>query len=519
MLERFNPFHTLRKQGELIEAQNAFMQQLEEEVKDWQAVARQSEDKDVNWTDYVKNHKDCWEAYVENPLAKGYVDRLVDFVIKGGFQIVSEDEKTQEICDEIMKDGWDDFQVQVARELAIYGEIFDRFFTGIDEVKTRLVDPATIKAIETNPEDVQEIIRYFHEYKRITYDDEGNVKADAQNIVAQIDADEIIHIKINNVSTAKRGISDLLCNLKWLKRHKIVFTNLVRRSNIQLSLVGEKIIKGPGVSSTTIGGYKKSGDDSTSSVTGQRKERTIQPGTWYVHSPNLEYKFTPLPNDMKGMVDLLKMLNKIICAGFGLSEHWLGDTSESNLATATSLELPILAKFERRQEVLKSFFRKHFEKIFELKGIEADFDVVAPELTEKDAIQFGNAIKSLCEGLVLAVTNEWISDESAAKTLGDYLDYFDSFDDEKEKIENEIRLKKPEPNGKKNVLQMPIPEPIPPPFPEAFKEAVKDFEFTFSKTAMDELLKDYARVIVDSFKKGRDKVLATMKKKADETGR
>ncbi len=514
----------------LIESQNAYMAELEEDVKDWQAVAKQAEEKDVDWTDYVKNHKDAWEAYVENPLAKGYVDRLTDFVVKDGFQVASEDEKTQKAIDELTDvPEWLSFQVQVCRELGIYGEIFDRFFgNGLAEPKTTLVDPSTVKVIETDPEDVNDIKRYFIEYKVIEYDEQGNITK-SKTETDWIDAEEIIHLKTNTVSTANRGISDLLCVLKWLTRHKEVATNLVRRTNIMLSIVGEKIIKGPGIDSTTVGGWKKSGDDATSAETGKRTERTIKPGTWLVHSQHTEYKITELKNDIRGMTDLLKMLNKIICAGLGLSEHWLGDTSESNLATATSVEIPIMAKFERRQNELKDFFHKHVTKWLSLVGIEdAEFEVTAPEISAKDAVAFASAIKTLAEGLVVAVDNRWISDESAAKTLGDYLDQFESFDDEQEKIKNlELVREKEKPTL--------IPSSIPPQpgvtppqlapyaaqtedaaltakFQQAFAEAKEELH----KAAMDGIILDYAKTFSDAFIKARAKVMKGLKDRANE---
>ena len=499
------------------EADVAYMAELAEDIRDWQAVSEQAQEKDVDWTDYEKNHKDVWEAYVENPLAKGYIDRLTDFVIKDGFEVVSEDKAIQKRIDEFLElNDWPTFQHDACREVSIYGEIFARFFEGKAGLpETALTDPSTIKIVETDPENVKDIKRYFNEFEVIEFDNEGN-KNSKKTVGTWIDADEIVPLKINTVSTAKRGISDLLCILKWLTRHKQVATNLVRRSNIQMSIIGEKIVKGPGVSSTTVGGFKKSGDASTSAETGKRTERTVKPGTWYVHSPNIEYKFTAIPNDVKGMIDLLSALLKIIVAGVGLSEHWLGDTAESNLATASSVEIPIMAKFERRQNELKGFFKRYIEKGIGAEEDRAEFEVIAPEISAKDAEAFAKSIKSLGEGLQIATQNEWISDEAAAKTIGDSLDHFDSFDDEKDKIKNQERVREKEEEEKDDPPVVVPGITGPAPTPDQFQNAIKEAEFTFQQEEMDAIIDTYKDTYKDAVNKARKKVLATLRKDANE---
>jgi len=497
------------------EADIAYMEELAEEVKDWQAIAAQADDKDVTWTDYKKNHEDAWEAYVENPLAKGYIDRLTDFVIKDGFEVVSEDEDTQKAIDEFLElNDWPTFQHDACREVSIFGEIFARFFDGADFAETTLTDPSSIRTIDVDPENVKDVKRYLQEFHVVEFDNDG---AEVKQTLKTnwIPADEIVSLKINTVSNARRGISDLLCILKWLTRHKQVATNLVRRSNIQMSVIGEKIIKGPGGNTTTAGGWRKSGDDASSPITGKRTERTVKPGTWYVHSPNIEYKFTALPNDVKGMVDLLSALLKIIVAGVGLSEHWLGDTSESNLATATSVEIPIMAKFERRQNELKGFFKRYVAKGLESNDIEnAEFDVIAPEISARDAEAFAKSLKVLAEGLEISAREGWISDESAAKTIGDSLDHFDSFDEEQEKIANQERVRREEEEVEpiEQVTVIPGQEIT----AEAFNKAIKEAEFTFQQDEMDEILDNYVSTYKSAVNKARKKTLSSLRKQADD---
>lgn len=515
--DRIPIWGTLRKQGQMIEAARSVIQDLEEDVKDWQAIGKQAEAKDVDWTDYKKNHEDCWAAYVENPLAKGYVDRLIDFVIKEGFEVISEDTRTQDTIDRLQKDWeWLSFQVQCCRESAIYGELFGRFF----DTDVILVDPSSISAIRTDPLNVKQVEEYLHEYETQELDSHGKPTTKTAH-EEWIPAGEMIHKQFNTVSTAKRGISDLLCVLKWLTRHKEVATNLVRRTNIQSSVVIEKIIKGPGISSSTVGGWKESGDEATSTYSGKRMERAWKPGTALVHTENVEYNFTELPNDVRGMVELLVALLKIILAGLGFSEAWLGNTAESNLATSQSVELPILAKLERRQYELQGFFERLFTKALENEGITSpEFDIVVPELSDEDAKAFAESFKALAEGLVVATDNEWISDETASKALGDPVNQYESYEEEIKKIEEQIKKKQEE--EAKNKLEYPeMAGPITPPLTMAppalaLQQAFSEVETKFQKKAMDNLMNDYAQALVDSWKKARDKIMPVVEKAANE---
>jgi hypothetical protein len=60
-----------------------------------------------------------------------------------------------------------------------------------------------------------------------------------------------------------------------------------------------------------------------------------------------------------------QMIRSQISAGTHFPQHYLGDIGSANLATATSMELPVLKAVESRQEVFEQLFRWFIDRVIE----------------------------------------------------------------------------------------------------------------------------------------------------------
>jgi hypothetical protein len=60
-----------------------------------------------------------------------------------------------------------------------------------------------------------------------------------------------------------------------------------------------------------------------------------------------------------------QMLRAQVSAGDRFPQHYLGDVGSANLATATSMELPVLKHVEARQELIESVFRWFIDRVIE----------------------------------------------------------------------------------------------------------------------------------------------------------
>ena len=114
--------------------------------------------KDVQPSIYLELHNLIYEAYHANPLAFTIIEITTSFVLGKGVSVDAVDHDVQRILLEFWHDPdntMDERIYNICNELALYGEIFVRFFVNQynGTVKVRLIDPSLIDLIETDPED------------------------------------------------------------------------------------------------------------------------------------------------------------------------------------------------------------------------------------------------------------------------------------------------------------------------------------------------------------------------------
>jgi hypothetical protein len=83
------------------------------------------------------------------------------------------------------------------------------------------------------------------------------------------------------------------------------------------------------------------------------------------------------------------MIRAAISAGVRWPQSYLGDPSNSNLATATSLELPVLKAVENRQEIFEAMFRWAIDLAIEKAVDSGRLDKYADEAPQEDPNDLG----------------------------------------------------------------------------------------------------------------------------------
>src|SRR5687767_14309567 len=128
----------------------------------------------------------------------------------GGATLVASDARVQRVVDLFWQDpdnAMDERIYRLLTELSLFGEQFVRYYvepvTG--RVVVRQLDPAYVTEIETDPEDVERVLRYRYQppsrsLTSSTLNGEGE----------WIPAGEVSHFALNKVSNALRGRGDLL---------------------------------------------------------------------------------------------------------------------------------------------------------------------------------------------------------------------------------------------------------------------------------------------------------------------
>ena len=167
---------------------------------------------------------DAYEAYCTNPLAYAVIEQGTNFVLGGGVRATAADARVQRAIDRFWHDPENRLDLRVyaiQTELSLFGEQFLRAFTdpATGRMVIRQLDPLAIKAIETDPDDIERPRWYLY---RPTNDGANTLDGE------WIPAAEVDHFAINRVSNARRGRSDLAPILPWLIRYKEWLLDRVR---------------------------------------------------------------------------------------------------------------------------------------------------------------------------------------------------------------------------------------------------------------------------------------------------
>jgi hypothetical protein len=115
----------------------------------WRRLSDNYWQKDVIPSTYLELHNQCYESYNSNPLAFAIIEITTSFVLGKGVTIAAREPEVQEV----LMDFWhqpdnhmDSRVYDLCTELALYGEIFVRFFVNKYDgsIKIRMIDPSII---------------------------------------------------------------------------------------------------------------------------------------------------------------------------------------------------------------------------------------------------------------------------------------------------------------------------------------------------------------------------------------
>ena len=169
-----------------------------------------------------------------------------------------------------------------------------------------------------------------------------------------------------------RGYPVYMQTLKWFKAHKEVAedsaTMLKAKSRYAWQNkfpegVGKPVVEAmmTAAKSITPGGNV----NSTTPAAGSEL---------YVNEKYMKKEPIDIKHDPKMFEGTSKILMQAIASGTGKSEHYYGNPSNANLATATAMELPVLKRFQAQQqefaEIIEWVMKFLILKVIKIKGVE-----------------------------------------------------------------------------------------------------------------------------------------------------
>jgi len=337
----------------------------------------------------VTRSRQCYYYY---PLAKQGIRIWVNYTFGTGLEwSITEDGEESKASDEILR-MWSspsnacvfstEGQYTSDRKLLVVGEAFFALFIGT-EVNVRLIDPLEITEIITDPDDAENV-RIFKRLwttstgnsKEAYYPSIYNVKKEGALDSAGIkrtpdkNAPYIYHVKLD--ALYDRGVPLLTPILDWLKLYRRFMASRVAIMLALARFAWKVRVKG--------------GATAVATEKGKFNDVMYQAGSTRIENEGADLQPIKTDTSSSQAAEDGRQLKLLIAAGLGIPEQYFGDISTGNLATAKTVELPMLKQFQTHQQLWADAYRTLFEFILERRKfdtsklqIDIDFPAIAPE--------------------------------------------------------------------------------------------------------------------------------------------
>jgi phage portal protein, SPP1 gp6-like len=317
--------------------------------------------------------------WLKNPLIKRAVATQANYVFGQGVDVVAADEDVQTVVDAFMEDSknraeltGEQAMLTKETELQVTSNLFFTFFTdplnGATRVRT--IPLSEITRIIYNPDDSKEPWYYYRQWQQpkeagsqkyemhqamypdINYMPKGGLPKHFNGIEVMA-LNPVYHVKTNCLSDMEYGVSEIYAAIDWAKAYKDFledwYTIVKSLSKFAWKATSKSGATGMAQAKQVLEGAINGGSNPMNSdLPGQAAQ------VW-MSSDNFD--LAPMPKSGATVaVDDGRRALLMVCAATGIYEHYFGDPSTGNLATAKAMEQPMLLMFQERQELWTDVF-------------------------------------------------------------------------------------------------------------------------------------------------------------------
>lgn len=345
--------------------------------------------------------------YTKDPLGKQSIRLWTDYTFGSGITwSVPEENKAAKEALEAFWDSPANQAVLSARgqrkssdKLLVDGEVFFAIFLGAKGIaKIRRIEPLEITEIITDPDDIEDV-RYYRrqwadrqggmhdDYYRSTTNIMDEATKNIQGQPVQKTADALVyHLTYNTIG--QRGNPLLLPALDWIKQYRRFLASRVAVMLALARFAWKTKVKG--------------GQTAVDAIKAQTHEQEIAAGSQLLE--NLGSDTVPIKTESgaRGAYQDARMIKLQVCAAVGIPEQYFGDISIGNLATAKTVELPMMKMFQSYQAVWNDTYQDIDEVILEYNKVPADkwyIDRDFPAIAPADVSQAATALVQILQVL------------------------------------------------------------------------------------------------------------------------
>jgi len=341
---------------------------------------------------------------VKDPMGKQAIRIWTDYTFGSGlnWSVDDEKDKTKTATKKALESFWDSKanqsvlsargQRKSSDKLLIDGDVFFAIFLGSQGLATiRWIDPLEITEIITDSDDKENIKFYRRGWTdaqgkstesiyRSTTNIKNEAAKDSQDQSVQKTDDALIYY-LNYNTIFQRGNPLLLPALTWMKYHTKFLS-----SRIAIMLALAKFAW-----KTKVTG----GQATVDAIKAKTEGKEINAGSQVIE--NLGSDTTPIKTETGASAAYQdgRMLKLMICSAVGIPEQYFGDISIGNLATAKTVELPMMKMFTSYQKVWEDTYKDINEIVLAHNNIPEDkwyVDMDFPPIAPEDVLQAATAI-------------------------------------------------------------------------------------------------------------------------------
>lgn len=365
-------------------------------------------------------------VWVQDPVAGANVDLSCQFIFGRGVpKPKASDDKVQEVIDE----AWDDpdnkaalttFSAQTAlcTDLVLQSNLFLLFFEGDDgKVKLGILEHDSVEDAVRDSNNRLRVLYYVARQRKYGWDytmDRPDIKAQMQSgtkprvmyyqalaatdsETGQIDSEDdpcppdkvadglVYHVAMNKGSEMVFGVPAMRRIVKWMAALNDFMAARVDMTQAAAAFIMRRTVTGTPQQVANIAAKaisrrstlaSQSIDDQNAAMVGAGP----RPGSILNENQNVKTEpFAVSTQSAQAAQDAQMIRSQISSATW--PQHYLGDQSNANLATAQALELPVVKKVEAFQELFEGLFRTFIDRVIQ-KAVDAG--TLPTELTAEE---------------------------------------------------------------------------------------------------------------------------------------
>ena len=338
-------------------------------------------------------------------------------------------------------------QYERSNQLLCDGDLFLLLFVdAAGMVRVRRYDPLSVAAVVPDPEDPGRPLYYACKYQKKTlnvktgqlrqadgakqevryYPDFQNTEQDADPLYDVVHAEGVdasyrmdgddkantymLHVPLNRVRESGFGVSEVAAFVKWFLAAKRLLENQATVFAATARLMNQISVAGTASDLTALAGTIK---DSIGDATDELNTEGMSHVAMNLLPEGMEMKSERASSRANEAWQVDRMLRMRGAAGSGQALHYLADPENANLATTTSMELPVLRNMEGYQALWKGTYRSLCDFVLlqnDIDSLTAEYDIPVPPMIQPE-------IGTTAGALMDAADAGYLTQEQASRGL------------------------------------------------------------------------------------------------------